>query len=99
MYFVVFLKDLNRNYAVKSGWIQTIPIVNMLKNGLNGNIQHVVFISSDKTAKPNFTLPISEQLSEQPACYSAYLIKNFGNLQTKNIRNIFIFTKNPIVFR
>lgn len=77
MYFTVFFSDLNENQIVKAAWIEKIPILNMFKNGINTNIHHKIYFSTDQDDQPDFKLPISYRLCDEPACYRGYLVKCF----------------------
>lgn len=77
MYFVFFLPDLKQNKVVKEPWIKSIPVKNMCKNSINANIVHTVFFSNNEQDKADFTLPIRKEFSDQPSCYTGFMLKCF----------------------
>lgn len=77
MFFVVFLSDLHENRVVKASWIKTLPVLSMIKNSINRNIAHLIFLSNEENDTPNFDLPISQKNRDR-ACFVGYLIKSFG---------------------
>lgn len=81
-YLCVFLPHTKSLKVIPACWLQNAKQVyeNMCINGINQNIENVIFFSNDENKSPDFSRPIvsySPDLAD--ACFKAFTIKLFDS--------------------
>lgn len=76
---VVFLTASKKKIIVKSNWCQAANDAANINDGSRPGKRTVIFLSPDKSAKPNFQLKVQIFFNpEISACYYGYILKHFG---------------------
>lgn len=80
LYLVVHLNGLQKNVCVPDFWCDSFNLAQQINEGLNRNVNHLIFYSSDLTKEPDFSLPILNGRFDDANdhCYFGKVIRTFS---------------------
>lgn len=79
MFLSASIISCGENLTLPIKWLKGFRAKDFVKNAVNRSEAHIAFISNDLRATADFSLPISDVLIEEDACYRVRIRKFFGN--------------------
>lgn len=79
MYLSVTIENCVENKTLPLKWLKGFRATDFVENAVNQSEKHIAFISNDENKEADFTLPISNVLIDEDACYYVRIRKFFGN--------------------
>lgn len=80
LYLAIYLTDCKKNILIPDYWCDTFDLARAINGGLNTNENHLIFVSSDLSKIPDFSLPVRQTLLDLnvDACYIGKIIRAFS---------------------